>query len=80
VAGVCSYRFESEGLSLRPFCVIFAAVFCFTGRLVASFRLDADGAVLLAAVLVGAATVAAEAIICVVVSGEVVQDLPRGMA
>jgi hypothetical protein len=31
-------------------------------------------------VLVGAATVAAEAIICVVVSGEVVQDLPRGMA
>jgi hypothetical protein len=65
-----SYLLESEGLSLRLFSVIFGPVFCFTGRLEPS--LDVDGEEL----LTDAMALAADAIIWVVVSGLVIQDLP----
>lgn len=65
-----AYLLESEGLSLRLFSVILGPVFCFTERLEPSLEVDGEEA------LTGAIALAADAIICVVVSGLVIQDLP----
>lgn len=65
-----SYLLESEGLSLRLFSVILGPVFCFTERLEPSLEVDGEEA------LTGAMALAADAIIWVMVSVLVIQDLP----
>ena len=68
-----TYRVESEGDSLRLFCVILEAELTFTDRPVPSFCELADVEMGLDELLTGTETLAVDAIICVIKIAEVVQ-------